>query len=648
MKAKLILILFFVANIVFAQRIITGKVSDSSNNEPLIGAAITLFQGQKALKVGATTDVDGNYSINIPAEATDLEANYVGYTKQRITLGTAKIIDFVLKPSQNVLSEIVVREYKVPLIRQDNTTSGSIRTTERRLGFAKKSKDARGAVGKISNKSYVPNSKPSSTWKREEKEDDKRRSEGEGYSPLEENAFKNVSHDPLSTFSIDVDRASYSNVRSYIMGNQMPPKDAVRTEELINYFDYEYPQPKGDDPLAIFTEVCESPFNKGLQLLHIGMQSKALPVEDLPASNLVFLIDVSGSMEDENKLPLLRSAFKLLTENLRAKDKVSIVVYAGNSGLVLSPTAGTDKKTIVEALDKLHAGGSTAGGEGIELAYKTAMENFIKGGNNRVILATDGDFNVGVNNLSDLKNLIEEKRKTGVFLSVLGFGMGNYKDNNLEMLANKGNGNYAYIDNLLEAKKTLVKEFGSTLFTVAKDVKLQLEFNPAFVKGYRLLGYENRLLNNEDFKDDTKDAGELGSGHVVTAIYEIIPTSLEKSDYLQEADMLKYQKATPKNASNELLTVKIRYKKPDENKSKEMQYVVENKVIPFEKTSENLKLSASVAEFSLLLRDSKYKGSASFEHIIKTTKLTLNNDKEGYRHDFLQMVKTAELLKKTE
>jgi Ca-activated chloride channel homolog len=647
MKAKLILFLtFLVFNPIFAQRIITGKVTEASNGEALIGANVSLYNGQKVI-TSVTTDIDGLYRVIISVEATEIGVNYVGYIPMRQKIDSSKVVNFALKEDGKVLGECVVVGYSTH-------TKGNMKSLTPGVASQDGDGDPR-RKGKPSMSVKSKQKKSTATFiKPGEKDHDdikdkNPRSEGEGYNPIEENAFKNVSHDPLSTFSIDVDRASYSNVRSYINGNQMPPKDAIRTEELVNYFDYEYPQPKGDDPLAIFTEVCESPFNQGLQLLHIGMQSKALPVEDLPASNLVFLIDVSGSMSDENKLPLLKKAFILLTENLRGKDKISIVVYAGSSGLVLPPTSGNDKKTILAALDKLESGGSTAGGEGIELAYKTAMENYLKEGNNRVILATDGDFNVGVNNPADLKNLIEGKRKTGVFLSVLGFGMGNYKDNNLEMLANKGNGNYAYIDNLLEAKKTLVKEFGSTLFTVAKDVKLQLEFNPAFVKGYRLMGYENRLLNNEDFKDDTKDAGELGSGHVVTAIYEIIPTSLQKSEYLKEADMLKYQKVVKiDNASNELLTVKIRCKKPNENKSKEMQYAVENKVIPFEKASENVKLSASVAEFSMLLRDSKYKGTSSFEHLIKTTQQTLTNDKEGYRHDFLQMVKTAELLKKTD
>ena len=364
----------------------------------------------------------------------------------------------------------------------------------------------------------------------------------EEYKAEKEIGFKATDKDPQTTFSIDVDRAAYTNVRRFIMQNgQLPPKDAVRIEEMINYFDYNYAQPKGKDPINIETEISDSPWNKGLKILHIGLQAKTIPTDNLPASNLVFLIDVSGSMSDPNKLPLVKTAFKLLTDQLREKDKVAIVVYAGAAGLVLPPTSGKEKNKIKDALDNLSAGGSTAGGAGIELAYKTAFENFVKDGNNRVILATDGDFNVGVSSNDDLEKLVENKRKSGIFLSVLGFGMGNYKDSKMEILSDKGNGNYAYIDNLLEAEKVFVKEFGGTLFTVAKDVKLQLEFNPKYVKAYRLIGYENRVLANEDFKNDAKDAGEMGSGHTVTAIYEIIPAGVE-SAFLP--DKLKYQQLT--------------------------------------------------------------------------------------------------------
>ncbi len=363
----------------------------------------------------------------------------------------------------------------------------------------------------------------------------------EEYSNIVENGFHKVSDDPLSTFSIDVDAASYSNVRRYINSNQLPPAGAVRTEEMINYFKYQYPQPTGKDPFSINTEISDCPWNNENKLVLIGLQGKNIPVENLPASNLVFLIDVSGSMMDENKLPLVKASMKILTDQLREEDHISIVVYAGNAGLVLPATSGANKTKIKTAIDALEAGGSTAGGAGIQLAYKTAMQNFMQDGNNRIILCTDGDFNVGASSDDDMVRLIEKERNQGIYLTVLGYGMGNYKDSKMQQLADKGNGNHAYIDGINEAKKVLVNEFGGTLFTIAKDVKLQLEFNPAKVAGYRLIGYENRILNKEDFNDDKKDAGELGSGHTVTALYEIIPAGVQ-SEFLKNVDPLKYQK----------------------------------------------------------------------------------------------------------
>ena len=345
--------------------------------------------------------------------------------------------------------------------------------------------------------------------------------DNESYTEIHENKFKLVKGSPLSTFSIDVDKASYSNVRRMINDGQSIPADAVKIEEMVNYFNYNYPQPTDEHPFSINTELVKTPWNSDTKLVRIGLQGKTYENEELPASNLTFLIDVSGSMSSQNKLPLLKSAFKLLVNQLRAKDKVSIVVYAGAAGVVLKPTSGENKEKIIAALDNLESGGSTAGGAGIELAYKLAESNFKKRGNNRVILSTDGDFNVGASSDKDMKQLIEEKRKSGVFLSVLGFGYGNYKDSKLEILADKGNGNHAYIDNMQEAQKVFGKEFGGTLFTIAKDVKIQVEFNPNKVQAYRLLGYENRLMADEDFIDDTKDAGELGSGHTVTALYEV-------------------------------------------------------------------------------------------------------------------------------
>lgn len=362
----------------------------------------------------------------------------------------------------------------------------------------------------------------------------------ESYKKVPENDFMSVRANPLSTMSVDVDRASYANVRRYINDGQMPPADAVRVEEMINYFNYKYPQPEGDNPLAIVTELTNCPWNDKHKLLHIGMQARTIPTDDLPPSNLVFLIDVSGSMDQENKLPLVKSSLNMLTSKLRAQDRISIVVYAGSAGLVLPATAGNQKSTINAALNKLKAGGSTAGGAGIKLAYSIAQENYIRGGNNRVILTTDGDFNVGVSGDNEMEELITKERQKGIYLTCLGYGMGNYKDSKMEVLADKGNGNYAYIDSRQEAEKTLVREFGGTIFTLAKDVKSQIEFNPAYVQSYRLVGYENRLLNEEDFTDDKKDAGDMGSGHSVTIIYEIIPTGVNSAD-ARNVRPLKYQ-----------------------------------------------------------------------------------------------------------
>ena len=400
----------------------------------------------------------------------------------------------------------------------------------------------------------------------------------EEYKRIYENDFVSPKVEPLSTFSIDVDVASYANMRRFLNQSQMPYPDAVRIEEMVNYFSYDYEAPKGEDPFSIYTELSECPWNTQHQLLHIGLQGEEIETEDLPSSNLVFLFDVSGSMDSPAKLPLLKSAFRLLVNELQPEDRVAIVVYAGAAGMVLPSTAASEKSQILEAIEKLNAGGSTAGGEGIELAYELAKEHFIKEGNNRVILATDGDFNVGPSSEGALVRMIEEKRKEGIFLSVLGFGTGNYKDSKMEMLADKGNGNYAYIDNILEAKKVLVTEMGGTLYTIAKDVKLQLEFNPQFVKGYRLIGYENRRLAAQDFNDDTKDAGELGSGHTVTALYEIVPP--EAKTEIASVDELKYQQAaeaSKSNAGGELLTVKFRYKQPDGDTSKLIEHPVPNK-----------------------------------------------------------------------
>ena len=462
----------------------------------------------------------------------------------------------------------------------------------------------------------------------------------EEYNSIVENPFENIQNQPLSTFSIDVDKAAYSNIRRMINNGQKVDKNAVRIEEIINYFNYQYPQPKANRPFSINTEYNDAPWNPNHKLLKIGLQGMNALENNLPASNLVFLIDVSGSMDEENKLPLLKESFKVLLEKLRPQDKVALVVYAGSAGTVLEPTSATEKDKIIEALDDLNAGGSTAGGEGIELAYKLAQENFIKNGNNRVILATDGDFNVGSSSQADLQTLIEEKRQTGIFLTCLGFGMGNYKDNTLETLADKGNGNYAYIDNLQEANKFLGKEFAGSMYAIAKDVKIQIEFNPKFVKSYRLIGYENRKLRNEDFKNDKIDAGELGIGHTVTALYEVIPQDVE-SDFAPENSDLKYSQITEFGVvKNELATIKFRYKNPDSDKSLEMIQTITESDSKIEKASPDFKFATSVAWFGLVLRNSQLIKDKDLTKIVNLAKQGKSNDEEGYRSEIVRLIET--------
>lgn len=462
----------------------------------------------------------------------------------------------------------------------------------------------------------------------------------EEYDAFVENPFELTKNQSVSTFSIDVDNAAYSNIRRMINNGEIVDKNAVRIEEMINYFKYSYPQPKNDQPFSINTEYNESPWNSKHKLLKIGLQGKSIPVDQLPASNFVFLIDVSGSMDAANKLPLLKSSFKVLLEQLRPKDKVGIVVYAGSAGMVLPPTSASEKSKIIEALDKLQAGGSTAGGEGIELAYKLAQENFIKGGNNRVIIATDGDFNAGASSTGDLQTLIEEKRKSGVFLTCLGFGMGNFKDNRMETLANKGNGNYVYIDTMQEANKFLGKEFAGSMYAIAKDVKIQIEFNPQYVKSYRLIGYENRKLKNEDFTNDAIDAGELGSGHTVTALYEIIPNDVQ-SDFLPKEAELKYTNQTSNsNFGDELATIKFRYKKNDGDKSAEIVQVVKKSDTSISGASDDFKFASSVAWFGLVLRNSKLISNTNLKEIESLAKKGKGKDDEGYRAEFVRLVES--------
>ncbi|HEY1305220.1 MAG TPA: von Willebrand factor type A domain-containing protein [Vicinamibacterales bacterium] len=459
------------------------------------------------------------------------------------------------------------------------------------------------------------------------------------YDDIEENRFHRVDADPLSTFSIDVDTASYANVRRFLTEGELPPAGAVRIEELVNYFRFDYPQPTDGAPFSITTELTACPWNSRHRLALIGLQGRALPDRDPSPRNLVFLIDVSGSMMPPERLPLVRTAMRMLTDILTERDRVAMVVYAGSSGLVLPSTPGDQKERIHQALARLEAGGSTNGAAGIRLAYEVARANFIRGGVNRVVLATDGDFNVGVTSQSELVQLIERERESGVFLSVLGVGTDNLKDSTMEKLADKGNGNYAYLDSLREARKVLVKEAGGTLETIAKDVKIQVEFNPRGVSAYRLIGYENRLLENQDFNDDKKDAGEIGAGHSVTALYEIVPIGV-KVDAVK-VDRLKYQRESREAravASGELMTVKVRYKAPDGDSSRLLSRVQMNKPSPM---GANVGFASAVAEFGMLLRESPSRGDASFESAAARARTFRGQDGEGYRAEFIQLIERA-------
>lgn len=590
-------------------RTITGKVTSAEDGSPLPGVNVLL----KGTTNGVVTGAQGNYSIIVPEQGGTLVFSFIGLVTEEIKTGSANVLNVKLKMDITSLEEVVVSGY---------TNSKPSRGDRRnKMGAPVQSE--------MYDRAYIQQDYQQPQWNTEE------------YDAINENIFHEALKNPLSTFSIDVDAASYSNVRRFINNGQRPPKDAVRIEEMVNYFDYDYEQPRNDDPFAVITEISTAPWNSKHKLVHIGLQGKKIPTENLPASNLVFLIDVSGSMEQPNKLPLLKSSLKMLVEQLRPQDHVSIVVYAGAAGLVLEPTSGDDKKKIIEALDRLQAGGSTAGGAGINLAYAVAREHFKAKGNNRIILATDGDFNVGESSNASMERLVEEKRNDGIFLTVLGFGMGNYKDSKMEILADKGNGNYAYIDNITESRKVLVNEFGGTLFTIAKDVKLQVEFNPAKVNAYRLIGYENRMLKSEDFNNDKKDAGELGSGHTVTALYEIIPVGVENE--FDKIDDLKYQKTkidTKAVNSKELMTIKLRYKKPGGDVSKLIVHPLIDGNVPLTKTSDNFRWSASVAAFGMLLRESEYIKDFTYEQVGQLAQQAKGKDEEGYRIEFVNMVKS--------
>ena len=596
--------------VAIARRAVTvyGRVTQVGSGLPVAQANVALLSQSGS----AITDNQGRYRITITAAALGNEVTIVarrlGFQQQQRSLkltADSMAVDFVLTPAVLQLSEVVV-------------TGSAPAVAVATMGLS------------VATVSGAPRYDP--------------RFNTEEYAHIEENGFLSVASAPRSTFSVDVDRASYSNVLRFVRERQLPPKDAVRIEELINYFPYDYPEPRDGAPVSVTTEVGDAPWAATHQVVRIGLQAPHIATDELPASNLVFLIDVSGSMQADNKLPLVKQAFRLLIEQLREQDRVAIVVYAGQAGLVLPSTPGADRQRIVDAIDQLEAGGSTAGGEGIRLAYDVAKANFIRGGNNRVILATDGDFNVGVSSTSELVRLVEERREEGTFLTVLGFGMGNLKDSRMEQLADKGNGNYAYIESLLEARKTLVQEMGGTLFTIAKDVKLQIEFNPALVQAYRLIGYENRQLRNEDFTDDRKDAGDMGAGHSVTALYEIIATGVPLDVKVGTTPRLRYQQlAAPSSRSqnDELLLVAVRYKNPRDTVSRLIQHTVRDAGV---RPSDDFRFALAVAGYGMLLRDSEHKGSLTYAAVAEMADAARGADPHRYRAEFVQLVRATELL----
>jgi Ca-activated chloride channel family protein len=582
---------------------IRGHVTDLQTNEPLIGANVILENST----FGTSSDTDGSFLIrSVPPGTYVLKASYIGYQPLtvrdvRVKAGDTTEVNLRLRATPVQIQELAIVAAQ-PGMQMSRSTSARISHAQRQ-----------------------PNT--------------------EEYDRIQDNEFLDVHSNPLSTFSIDVDVASYTNIRRFIQSGNLPPPDAVRIEELLNYFSYDYPQPKSETPFSITTQLSSAPWSPTHKLLLIGLQGKKMSTEKLPPSNLVFLIDVSGSMDEPNKLPLVQASLGLLVEQLRPVDVVSIVVYAGRAGLVLSPTHGNEKSKILEAIEALSAGGSTAGGEGILLAYRIAHENFLPTGNNRIVWATDGDFNVGVSSTSELVRLVEEKRKEGVYLSLLGFGMGNLKDSRMEQLADKGNGNYAYIDNFTEARRVLVSQMAGTLFTIAKDVKIQIEFNPLRVQAYRLIGYENRLLSKEDFNNDIQDAGELGSGHSVTALYELVPPGVKMN--IPRSDSLKYQTTTvtaSAMSSRELLTIKLRYKPPSDTTSKLLSQTVMDSSVSLTQTAADFRFASAVAEFAMILRDSPFKGDASFDALIERAKHSLGQDPEGYRSEFVRLATSAKAL----
>ena len=620
---------------------VSGRVTDAKG-QGLPGVTVLV----KGTALGTSTDQSGQYTLAGVPRKGKLLFSFVGFvTQEKSVLTDGKPLNVVLTEDYKSLNELVVIGYGSV---QRQSVTGSVAT------IAAAPQALQGKVAGVQVRGTASNPRkakasrfapPAVAYDQELLPARPEAGAGDTYAKVEENKFLPVGKEPLSTFSLDVDNASYTNVRRFLNEGQLPPRDAVRVEEMLNYFRYQLPAPAAasPDPVRISAELSECPWAAGHQLARIGIQAKKMETASLPPANLVFLVDVSGSMMSDDRLPLVQAGLKLLVRQLRPQDHVALVAYAGAAGLVLPPTAGTKQGELLDAIDRLQAGGSTAGGAGLRLAYTVAQQNFLKEGNNRVVLATDGDFNVGESSDAAMEQLIVQQRETGVFLTVLGVGRGNLRDSRMELLADKGNGNYAYLDNLDEARRTLVAQFGGTLFTVAKDVKLQVEFNPARVASYRLIGYENRLLANEDFNNDRKDAGELGAGHTVTALYELVPVGsasplVDKLKYQVGQDVL----ATSASLIAEVLTVKLRYKEPQGNKSKLLAQPLAGAAAPIAQASADQQFAAAVAEFGLLLRQSEQRGTATWATATHLAEAGRGPDADGYRAELVRLLKLAE------
>ncbi len=683
--AFLLLIAILISNLSQASSELKGVVIQQDSVSTIPFAQLMLLQDKDTLQT-VVSDIDGIFQFtNLESGYYDILVTSLGFQPHKVThiwvgLKSSQFVDIRLKHNPVMLQELVITTYKNKLIDKGNTAVKATVGMEDFGNMAVRSAadagkntagvyssddgssnlNIRGARSdanyyyidgmKVIGSSNLPKSAHNGYTKKRKNKSKKQYqvkpqtqavTYGENYAMIQDNTFLKVANEPLSTFSVDVDKASYTNVRRFLTQGYLPPQDAVRIEEMVNYFKYDYPQPDSEHPFSIQTEYTDCPWNASHKLVHIGIQGKEIEMETAPPNNLVFLLDVSGSMAAQNKLGLVKIGLNLLIDQMRPEDQVAIVVYAGAAGVVLPSTSGKDQEKIKDALNRLQAGGSTAGGQGIELAYNIAERNFIKDGNNRIILASDGDFNVGISSTEGLKQFIATKRDKDIFLTTLGFGSGNINDANMEQLANKGNGNYNYIDNALEARKVFVSEMGSNLITIAKDVKIQVEFNPNIVKGYKLIGYVNRKLANEDFNDDKKDAGEIGSGHSVTMMYEIIPASSD--ELVDNIDPLKYQKEKEVLLGNtdEVLTVKFRYKPPTGDKSVLITHVLQNKSIPFEYASTNCQFSSSVASFGMLLRGSIDREEYGYKQVMKLAKANTGKDRDGTRKEFVNLVELA-------